>query len=127
MGYLTNFIVYTLAMLGIIILAIVVFKYSAGFKVKNNSGRSTLKVLETLSLSTRKTLYVVEAEGEKFLIAGDIDNTTLISKLGAPVKTEPERYIKESIANKNNMEISYAQKSSYESVMKSLAEKMRNY
>ncbi len=35
-----------------------------------------------MTLSPRKTLYIVSAGDEKFLIAGDVDRTTLISKLG---------------------------------------------
>ena len=34
-----------------------------------------------MSLAPRKTLYIVSTGQEKFLIAGDVDKTTLISKL----------------------------------------------
>ena len=79
MGYLTNFIVYTLAMVGVIVLALVVFKSATAVGSKN--GSKFLKVHDTLSLGARKTLYIVSAGDEKFLIAGDVDKTTLISKL----------------------------------------------
>ena len=46
-----------------------------------------LKVTESLSLSPRKTLYIVETDGERFLIAGDADRTTLISRLDYKNKT----------------------------------------
>ena len=36
-----------------------------------------------LRLNQRKSLYVINYEGEKFLIASDIDSTTLISKLNS--------------------------------------------
>ena len=49
------------------------------FASKNSK---TLSVEESLNLSARKTLYIVNANGEKFLIAGDMERTTLISKLG---------------------------------------------
>ena len=56
MGYMMNFIVYLLAMLGIIILALFVYKKfnvnSLG--IKNNH---SLKIEDALSLSARKTLY----------------------------------------------------------------------
>lgn len=80
MGYMGNFIVYFFAMIGIIILALYVYKKfnvsSMGFK-RNNS----LKVEDTLTLTPRKTLYVIRNGNERFLIAGDMERTTLISKL----------------------------------------------
>ena len=79
MGYLANFIVYTLAMVGVIVVALLVFKNSTGAGCKSSS--KFLKVHDTLSLGPRKTLYIVSAGEEKFLIAGDVDKTTLISKL----------------------------------------------
>ena len=79
MGYLANFIVYTLAMVGVIVVALLVFKSSVS--TCRESSSKHLKVLDTLSLGQRKTLYIVSAGKEKFLIAGDTDKTSLISKL----------------------------------------------
>ena len=126
MGYLANFMVYTLAMVGVIILTLLVFKYSTGCKIKKSNHSGSLKVIDSLSLSTRKTLYVVETNGEKFLIAGDIDRTTLISKLNS----RPEiPYTDLSTTERNfeskNIGIHSVQKKPYESVMRSLAEKIR--
>lgn len=118
MGYLSNFIVYFLAMIGIIILALYVYKKfnisSIGFR-HNNS----LTVEDTLNLSPRKTLYVIRQGNERFLIAGDMDRTTLISKLkdgedvdisGQSVCYNTRRSVKladlsdENIARQNNIE-----------------------
>ena len=77
MGYLTNFIVYTLAMVGVIVIALLVFKGTTGGGIKGGSNH--LKVLDTLSIGPRKTLYIISAGKEKFLIAGDVDKTSLIS------------------------------------------------
>ena len=78
MGYLANFMVYTLAMIGVIAIALIVFKNANSF---GGAGKSKhLKVIDTLSIAPRKTLYVVSTGREKFLIAGDVGNTTLISK-----------------------------------------------
>lgn len=79
MGYLGNFIVYTLAMVGVIVVALMVFKNATSI----SAGRSSklLKVVDTLNIGQRKTLYIVSAGKEKFLIAGDVDRTALISKL----------------------------------------------
>ena len=80
MGYISNFIVYFLAMIGIIILALYVYKQ---FNVSGigNKRSNLLSIEDTLSLTPRKTLYVIREGSERFLIAGDLDRTTLISKL----------------------------------------------
>ncbi|MFI3299950.1 MAG: flagellar biosynthetic protein FliO [Candidatus Gastranaerophilales bacterium] len=79
-GYLVNFVIYTTAMVGVIFLALYVYK-----KVTISSGQTSkskfLEVQESITLSPRKNLYVVKAGEEKFLIASDIESTVLISKL----------------------------------------------
>ena len=82
MGYLLHFIVYFLAMIGITVLALFIYKK---FNISSFSSRKIgmLRVEDTLSLSPRKTLYVVREGNERFLIAADIERTTLISKLSA--------------------------------------------
>lgn len=80
MAYLSNFIVYFLAMIGIIILALYVYKqFNIG--TLTNKRSNLLSVEDSLSLSPRKTLYVVREGSERFLIAADMERTTLISKL----------------------------------------------
>ena len=136
MGYLTNFIVYTLAMVGVIVIALMVFKGSTGVGTKK--GSKYLKVHDTLSLGPRKTLYIVSAGEEKFLIAGDVDKTSLISKLNTENKeeiTQPIvknfREVMEEIPNKNkymdrkNLGITSVQNKPYDSVMKNLAERIK--
>lgn len=136
MGYLTNFIVYTLAMVGVIMLAVLIFKSTSCHGIKG--GAKNLKVLDTLSLGPRKTLYIVSAGEEKFLIAGDVDRTTLISKLGINKKNEVEvpqqenfketmqnLSLKTSYMDKTSIGIYKTQKKPYESVMKSLAERIK--
>lgn len=77
--YLINFSVYTMAMIGLILFALFIFKSctSGAFSKKS----SMLNIIDTMKLSPRKTLYVIEANNEKFLIAADMDKTSLISKL----------------------------------------------
>lgn len=136
MGYLTNFIVYTLAMVGVIVLALFVFKSSTTAGVKASS--KYLKVHDTLSLGPRKTLYIVSAGEEKFLIAGDVDKTTLISKLGTkdnveikPQSVESFREAIDSVSTKTSymdksiVGIYKTQDKPYDSVMKNLAERMK--
>ena len=82
MGYLANFMVYTLAMIGVIAIALLVFKNSCSFGSACKS--KNLKILDSLTIAPRKTLYVISTGREKFLIAGDVSKTTLISKLETP-------------------------------------------
>lgn len=141
MGYLANFMVYTLAMIGVIAIALIVFKNANSF---GGAGKSKhLKVIDTLSIAPRKTLYVVSTGREKFLIAGDVGNTTLISKLETAVKEiEPAvcetNDFKETMASLSKAKSSYMDKSNIgikssllsqsrpeHSVLKNLAERMR--
>ena len=80
-GYLVNFGEYTMAMTGLIFFALMVYKkFTTGCGLMNSKNKY-LGVEETISIAPRKTLYVVRAGHERFLIAGDVDKTTLISKL----------------------------------------------
>ncbi len=147
MGYLTNFIVYTCAMVGIMVIALLVFKKTTGNGGSKHS--KFLKVIDSISLGPRKTLYIVSAGEEKFLIAGDTEHTSLISKLnprgGAEEKipaiatteeetfsTIPAKSFKETM-NSLPKQKSYIDRSvlgikksesPYNSVMKNLAVKM---
>lgn len=95
-GYLVNFAVYTMAMLGLIFFALMIYQ-----KVSQNGGlglkkSSFLAVEETLSMGARKTLYVVRAGNERFLLASDMEKTSFIAKLdenaAIDIKNEDEPY-----------------------------------
>ena len=75
MGYLANFIVYTLAMVGVIVVALLVFKKTTA--IGGTKSSKYLKVIDAMSLGQRKTLYIVSAGREKFLIAGDVDKALM--------------------------------------------------
>lgn len=90
MAYLSNFLVYFLAMIGLIILALYVYKHFnvGGLTTKRSN---LLSVEDSLSLSPRKTLFVVREGSERFLIAADMERTTLISKLESrPIEQVPQ-------------------------------------
>ena len=78
MGYITNFIVYTLAMVGVIFAALLVFKNATSGGCKHSK---YLKIIDSISLGQRKNLFIVSTGKEQFLIAGDVNNTCLISKI----------------------------------------------
>lgn len=85
--YLLNFIVYTTAMVGIIFLAVLVYKK---FSCNSGSKSQFLNVEDCISLAPRKNLYVVRAGNERFLVASDAERTSLISKLGETPKASVE-------------------------------------
>ena len=143
MGYITNFIVYTLAMVGVIVVALLVFKNSTC--VGGGKSSKYLKIIDSISLGQRKNLYIVSTGNEQFLIAGDVNNTSLISKLNSlsfkdeavkdlfekpqtsSFKETLESLPKQSYMDKSNIGItsSLLKEKSNGSVMRSLAEIMR--
>lgn len=90
-GYFMGFIVYTAAMIGVIFLAVVVYKK---FSYTGVSKSKFLNVEDCINLAPRKNLYVVRAGNERFLIASDTERTNLISKLDCS-----ERYSKRDDMN----------------------------
>ena len=83
-SYVVHFIVYTLAMSGLICFALFVYKkfMHGGFAAK---GAKTLSIEETMNINPRKSLMIVKAGEERFLIASDVDKTSLIAKLDSDV------------------------------------------
>ncbi len=79
-GYIMNFAIYLMAMLGFIVLAVFVYKKSLNFNSIKGS-KEFLSVENALRLSASKTIYVIKAGEEKFLIASDAATTTMLSKL----------------------------------------------
>ena len=79
-GYFLNFMVYTLAMVGVMLLSVVIYKKAMSGSFNSKKGR-LIKIEESLGLSPKKTLYVVSVEDEKFLIASDADRTSFLAKL----------------------------------------------
>jgi flagellar biogenesis protein FliO len=153
MGYLSNFIVYTLAMVGVMMIALFVFKKSMNQSC--HAGSKYLKVIDSISLGPRKNLYIVSVGDEKFLIAGDAERTNLISKLVGRknVETTPDspvipplhierklnsdsmdrKEILSSLFNTKNNQVTETSNigiyntntTPYATVMKNLAEKMK--
>lgn len=78
--YLMLFSVYTLAMIGIIVIAFLVWKNATIGSTSRKKG--SIVVEESLSLNSRKTLHVIRINEERFLIAADVDKTTFLAKLG---------------------------------------------
>ena len=125
MGYLSNFIVYMFAMTGVIMIALLIFKHTTSFNKKNSVKGNGLRVIDTLSLSTRKTLYIIEAGNEKFLIAGDIDRTALIAKLDNNENKFGTGSVYKDENYKHETGIYTTNQTPYGSVIRNLAEKIK--
>lgn len=91
--YLAKFSIYTMAMIGAIFAALFVFKKFSACCVAKKA--SMLSLEDSMKLSPKKSLHIINVGGEKFLIASDIDNTSLIAKLdtktGEIKAPEPKR------------------------------------
>ena len=99
-GYFINFLVYTLAMVGIMLLSIIVYKKTA--LSKNFGGnKNSMKIEESLNLSPKKTLYVINVRGERFLIASDMERTSFLAKLDNNSPLSVEKISEISSAQKN--------------------------
>ena len=79
-SYLLHFVAYTFAMIGFIVMVLFIYKKSVYSGTKQNN-KEFLCIENSLKLSPTKTIYVVKAGKEKFLIAGDTSTTTMLSKL----------------------------------------------
>ena len=82
--YLVNFLVYSMAMVGVIFACLMVYKKTM-VNHKCLKDNQELTVENALNLSQRKTIYIIKAGSEKFLIASDAERTTFLSKLNSDV------------------------------------------
>ncbi len=125
--YLIKFIFYTAGVIGFLLIAYIVAKnsLSSGNVFKKKTGN--LEIEETLAISPRKTLHIVKAFDEKFLIASDQNSTTLLAKLNAEgeITEETKQEFSEYLEEKpiKQQEIKSSKKSS---VIQSMLEKLNN-
>ena len=78
--YLVNFLVYSMAMVGLLFVCLMIYKKTM-LNTKCTKNGEKLTVENALNLSQRKTIYVIKAGEEKFLIAADTERTTFLAKL----------------------------------------------
>ncbi len=95
--YITAFIFYTLAMVGILLVGFVVYKKIQTNTPNNNKGM--IKILDSVAIAPKKVLIVVKVRNEKFLIASGAEHTTFLSKL-EDEKTQKKTEEKEISARK---------------------------
>ncbi len=110
MGYIANFIVYTLAMVGVIVVALLVFKNATA--VSGGKTSKYLKIIDSISLGQRKNLFIV---------------STVIKPAAGSFKETLESLPKQNYADKSNIGIksSLLNEKTNSSVMRNLAERIR--
>ena len=87
MTYVTAFIFYTLAMIGVMLLAFVVYKKTF-MPINKGESRGVIKIIDSLPIGNKKMLHIIKIKNEKFLIASGLEHTTFLSKLEDDSKTE---------------------------------------
>lgn len=80
-GYIAGFTFYTLAVIGIILLAFVVAKNCMVINLNKNNKNQFLSMETSLNIGTRKNLHIIKAGSERFLISTDPERTTFLTKL----------------------------------------------
>ena len=83
---MAQFMVYMLAMTGLLVIGCVVYKKTVA--IPELKKHSALKIIDMLKLPDKKILYFIKCKDEEFLIASSTDKITLISKI------ETERNLK---------------------------------
>lgn len=119
---LAQFLVYTLAMIGVLVIGCVVYRKTMySNPIQKNS---MLKIVDVLRLPDRKILYVVQCKNEQFLLASSNDKVTLISQLNSKNNQEDiERYLKEK-QDSEGVE-NQSKKTMINSLLKELSDKNR--
>jgi len=79
-GYLTGFVVYLMAMLGVIFIGMIVVKKSLNFNSRETKP-DFLKIESRLAIEPRKNLYVVKAGDERFLISTGTEGCRFMTKI----------------------------------------------
>lgn len=104
--YLSAFIFYTLAMIGILLIGFVVYKKI--MPMNRNETKGMIKILDTLPIGNKKVLLVVKIKNEKFLLASGMEHTTFLSKLNdenSPSKNRNSQQATKNIDYKNTDDI----------------------
>ena len=89
-GFLIKTLFYTAGVVGFLFIAYIVARNSMNGTLAFKKKTGNLEIEETLSISPRKTLHIVKAFDEKFLIASDANSTTLLAKLNSNNEFEEE-------------------------------------
>lgn len=81
-----------MAMVGLLFLCLMIYKKTM-IDNRFTKNDNDLKIENALNLSQRKTLYVIKAGNEKFLIAADVDRTSFLAKLNQNIQEKTPQNI----------------------------------
>ena len=98
-GYLVNFTIYTMAMLGLISFAVFVFKKFTDGTMRSNKSKF-LDVEDSMSLSPRKTLHVVTENLERFRNI-ELEQPTQFQNFQEEIQLLPQQVHLEPIRGRN--------------------------
>lgn len=79
-NHLTGFFVYMLAMMGLIFVAFIVVKKTISLTT-NNIKNGFLSIEGSLSLEPRKSIYLIKAGSERFLVSSDMNDVKFLTRL----------------------------------------------
>jgi len=114
MTYVTAFIFYTLAMIGILLIGFVVYKKV--FENSKGTNNGLIKILDSSPIGHKKLLLVVQVRNERFLIASGAEHTTFLSKLSNENLVKKEVKKEEPISQNIINEIMNTKKQRYDDI-----------
>ncbi len=79
MTYVSAFIFYTLAMIGVLLVGFIIYKKT--FNQNTGLSKGMIKIVDSAPLGNKKMLHIVKIKNESFLIASGIEHTTFLAKL----------------------------------------------
>lgn len=126
MTYITAFIFYTMAMVGILLVGFIVYKKTLTTSKGENKGM--IKILDSYMIAPKKMLFVVKVKDEKFLIASGIEHTTFLAKLSDSEAKNNEYNTDNFILQKQNQNVENLinnQEKQYEDLQKARLNKIQ--
>jgi len=78
MTYVSAFIFYTLAMIGVLLVGFIIYKKT--FNQNTGLSKGMIKIVDSAPLGNKKMLHIVKIKNESFLIASGLEHTTFLAK-----------------------------------------------
>ncbi len=127
-NYIAAFIFYTLAMIGVMLVGLIIYKKT--FVINKSENKGIIKIIDSYPIGPKKTLLVVKIKNEKFLIASGPEHTTFLSKLEndnlsknvMEKKEQGQNFINRNIEMENKIKFDDNKKSHLEKLQKQFME-----
>lgn len=79
MTYVSAFIFYTLAMIGVMLVGFIIYKKT--FNQNPSLSKGMIKIIDSAPIGNKKMLHIIKIKNENFLIASGLEHTTFLAKL----------------------------------------------